>query len=119
LLHYPERPEVVHGLGSKIWKIRSYFAQSCSFHPKIPFFIGTEFSLDKITYKAETGMVVYKSKMSHGKNKSTFKVFKAGEFIAAITQHIPDKSFQLCRYCVRYSNLQPGVSAVKKKVYPD
>ena len=34
-------------------------------------------------------MVVYRSKMTHGRNKSNFKVFDALEFIAGITQHIP------------------------------
>lgn len=36
--------------------------------------------------------------MTHGKNKQNFKLFKAEEFIAAITEHIPEKSFQLVRY---------------------
>jgi hypothetical protein len=36
--------------------------------------------------------------MTHGGNKKNFEVFSAEEFIAAITQHIPDKSFQMVRY---------------------
>jgi hypothetical protein len=36
--------------------------------------------------------------MSHGGNKKNFEIFTPEEFIAAITQHIPDKSFQMARY---------------------
>ncbi|MBU4264331.1 MAG: transposase [Proteobacteria bacterium] len=72
------------------------------------YIIRSPFSLEKITYKAETGMVIYKSKMTHGKNKSNFRIFNAGEFIAAICQHIPDKSFQLSRYFGWYSNRSRG-----------
>jgi len=34
---------------------------------------------------------IYRSKMSHDKNKKNFEVFKALDFIAAITQHIPEQ----------------------------
>ena len=37
-----------------------------------------------------------------------FEVFTPCDFIAAITQHIPDKSFQLVRYCGWYSNKMRG-----------
>jgi hypothetical protein len=43
-------------------------------------------------------MVLYRSKMPHGKNKKNFSISSAEEFIAAIIQHIPDKNFQLVRY---------------------
>jgi len=36
--------------------------------------------------------------------KKNFALFRAEEFIEAITQHIPDKSFQLVRYHGWYSN---------------
>ncbi len=52
--------------------------------------------------------MLYRSKMSHGKNKKNFQVFDPLEFIAAITQHIPEKSFQLVRYYGWYSNRIPG-----------
>ena len=42
--------------------------------------------------------------MSHGRNRKNFEIFDADEFIARITQHIPDKSFQLVRYYGWYSN---------------
>jgi Putative transposase len=37
-----------------------------------------------------------------------FEVFTPCDFIAAITQHIPDKSFQLVRYYGWYSNKMRG-----------
>ncbi len=46
--------------------------------------------------------------MSHGKNKNNFKVFNDLEFIAAITQHIPEPSFKLIRYYGWYSNPMRG-----------
>ena len=52
-------------------------------------------------YNDATGMVVYRSKdipSTRKGGRKNFQVFTAAEFIAAITQHIPDKSFQLVRY---------------------
>ena len=66
------------------------------------------FSEAKLTYKEETGMVIYKSKMTHGENKKNFLVVEAEEFIALITQHIPEKSQQLTRYYDFYSNKTRG-----------
>ncbi len=62
------------------------------------YIIRSPFSLSKLTYNEESGMVVYKSKMTHGHNKKNFAVMTAADFIASITQHIPDKNFQLARY---------------------
>jgi hypothetical protein len=66
------------------------------------------FSIEKLTYNEETGTVIYHSKMTHGKNKKNFEVFAAEEFIAAITQYIPEKSFQMVRYYGWYSNRSRG-----------
>jgi hypothetical protein len=41
--------------------------------------------------------------MTHGKNKKNFELSTAEEFIAAITQHIPEKSFEMVRYFGWYS----------------
>ena len=65
------------------------------------------FSVEKMTYNDQNGTVIYRSKMTHGRNKKNFNAYKAEEFIAAITQHIPEKSFQMvryytCRFGVRY-----------------
>ena len=46
--------------------------------------------------------------MTHGKNKRNFQVFPPLEFIASITQHIPELSLQLVRYYGWYSNRMRG-----------
>ncbi len=66
------------------------------------------FSEQKITYLEDTGKVLYRSAMTHGSNKKNFEVFSAEEFIAAITQHIPDKHFQMVRYYGWYSSRSRG-----------
>lgn len=53
------------------------------------YIIRNHFSEAKLTYREDTGMVIYKSKMTHGKDKRNFLVVDAEEFIALITQHIP------------------------------
>ena len=60
-------------------------------------------------------MVTYRSKMTHGKNKKNFAIMPAEEFIAAITQHIPDKNFQLARYYGWYSNRMRGERRKQKQ----
>ena len=52
----------------------------------------------RITSIEDTGKVLYRSGMTHGSNKKNFEIFTAEQFIAAITQHIPDKHFQMVRY---------------------
>lgn len=70
------------------------------------------FSEGKIKYVEESRKVIYQAKMQkmevRSKKSETgsakhsfeqkFKVYTAEEFIAAITQHIPKKSFQMTRY---------------------
>ena len=62
------------------------------------------FSEKKITYIEDTGQVLYRSDMTHGKNKKDFELLPAEEFIARVTQHIPEKGFQMVRYYAWYSN---------------
>ncbi len=51
----------------------------------------------KITYIENTGQVLYCSDMTHGKNNKNFELLPAEEFIARVTQHIPEKGFQMVR----------------------
>jgi len=51
--------------------------------------------------------IIYRSGMNE-KIHRNFEVFTPCDFIAAITQHIPDKSFQLVRYYGWYSNKMRG-----------
>jgi len=73
------------------------------------YIIRNTFSVEKLTYNEQSGMVIYHSKMSHGKDKKNFAIYTAEEFIAAITQHIPSKSFQMIRYYGWYSNKNRGM----------
>ena len=45
-----------------------------------------------------------------------FEVYTAEEFVAAITQHIPEKSFQMIRYYGWYSSKTRGIRR-KKGIY--
>jgi len=76
------------------------------------------FSLDKMTYNDTNGMVIYRSKMTHGRNRKNFNAYTAEEFIAAITQHIPEKSFQMVRYFGWYSNKSRGMRLKQGMVRP-
>jgi len=74
------------------------------------------FSTENINYIEKTGKVIYRSgkmqgKVKHHENRKNFFVYDAEEFIAAITQHIPKKSFQTIRYYGAYSNKTRGVRA--------
>lgn len=53
------------------------------------------------------GSIIYRSELNP-KIQRNFEVFAPCDFIAAITQHIPDKSFQLVRYYGWYSNKMRG-----------
>jgi hypothetical protein len=67
------------------------------------------FNAGKITYIEKTGKVIYHSKMKKGEDKKNFMIYTAEEYIAAITQHIPKKSFQMVRYYGWYSNKSRGL----------
>jgi len=56
-----------------------------------------------MTYNEGNGTVIYRSRM-HAKTKRNFEIFSAGDLIAAITQHVPEKGFQMVRYYGWYSN---------------
>ena len=73
------------------------------------YIIRNTFSVERLTYVEETGTVIYKSKMTHGQSKKNFEVYTAEEFIAGITQHIPEKSAQMVRYYGWYSNKSRGM----------
>ncbi len=49
--------------------------------------------------------------MKKGKDRKNFEIYSALEFIAAITQHIPNKFSQLSRYYGWYSNKNRGMRA--------
>jgi hypothetical protein len=73
---------------------------------------------DAITYRSEMNEKIHRNPSTplgalskswySGTRRMGFEVFSPCDFIAAITQHIPDKSFQLVRYYGWYSNKMRG-----------
>jgi len=78
-------------------------------HSVAQYILRNPFSVEKMTYNVTCGTVIYRSKMTHGKNKKNFNANRAEEFIAAITQHIPEKSFQTCLPAGRWSVISDGI----------
>ena len=60
-------------------------------------------AIAKMQVNRSSDSILYRSGMDP-KMKRNFPVFTACDFIAAITQHIPDKRFQMVRYYGWYSN---------------
>ncbi len=75
------------------------------------------FSLEKITWKKETGTVIYRSKRSWN-TKRNFEVFSATDFIAAAVEHIPPKNQHTVRYYGLYSNKRHGMDAKARRPPP-
>jgi len=61
------------------------------------YIIRNPFAVEKMHPDPATGTIIYRSGMNP-KIKRNFEIFTPCDFIAAITQHIPDKNFQLVRY---------------------
>lgn len=79
------------------------------------YIIRNTFSLEKLKYDVGSSSVIYRYKMTRGKNKRNFQVFSPLEFIASITQHVPEPSFQLVRYYGWYSNRMRGGTGKSRK----
>ena len=75
------------------------------------YIIRNVFNIKKVKYVEKTQKVIYQGRMKKGKNRKNFEVYSALEFIAAITQHIPNKFSQLSRYFGFYSNRSRGMRA--------
>jgi hypothetical protein len=76
------------------------------------YIIRNPFSIEKMQMNppnraSAESSIIYRSGMNP-KIQGNFEVFTPCDFIAAITQHIPDKSFQLVRYYGWYSNKMRG-----------
>jgi len=77
------------------------FGEYLDFHLRNPF------SVEKMTMESPTDNVIYRSRMSVKINRN-FEIFSPADFLAAITQHIPDKGVQMVRYYGWYSNKMRG-----------
>jgi len=71
------------------------------------YILRSPFSQEKMTYREDTGTVLYRSKMKPGAKKN-FAVFAVLDWIATLTAHIPNKGEQLVRYYGYYSNVSRG-----------
>jgi len=68
------------------------------------------FSVERMTYFAHNGRVIYHSRLNPTTRRN-FEVFTATDFLAAITQHIPEKGAQTVKYYGYYSNKACGLRA--------
>ena len=66
------------------------------------YIIRNTFSVANIIYNDKTGTVIYKAKMSYGRDRKNFGIYTAEEFIASITQH-------MVHYYGWYSNKKRGM----------
>ncbi len=80
------------------------------------------FSLARVVRLTDDGSVIYRAEKDHcrrfpgpasgdlrGGPKRNFQVFSALDFLAEVTQHIPDKGEHLVRYFGWYSHRQRGI----------
>ncbi len=66
-------------------------------------------ALDKMHWNPATRTVLYRSARSWH-TKRNYEIFAGADFIAALAEHIPEKSNQLIRYYGRYSNKCRGLA---------
>lgn len=74
------------------------------------YMIGAPMSLEKMTYDAATGTVIYRSKM-HAGLKRNFQVMPGAQWLELLCKHIPDRHEHLVRYVGWYSNRARGERA--------
>ena len=67
-------------------------------------------ALEKMTYDAKTGTVIYRSKMHLGL-KRNFQLMPGAEWLELLCRHIPDRYEHLVRYVGWYSNRVRGERA--------
>ena len=86
------------------------------------------FSLARVVRLTDDGSVIYRSEKDHcrpfpgpatadlrGGPKRNFQVFSALDFLAEVTQHIPNKGEHLVRYYGWYSHRQCGIRAKSRE----
>ena len=65
------------------------------------------FSVEKMTLESPTDTIIYRSRLNPKINRN-FEVFDPVDFLAVLSQHIPDKGAQMIRYYGLYSNKMRG-----------
>ncbi len=61
------------------------------------YMIRAPFSLEKTEYKADSGMIVYRSTM-HKSLKRNYQIMPGAQWLELLLQHVPDKGEHLVRY---------------------
>ena len=74
------------------------------------YMIRAPMSLEKMSYDAATGTVIYRSKMHLGL-KRNFQVMPGAQWLELLCKHIPDRHEHLVRYVGWYSNRARGERA--------
>lgn len=101
--------------GFQVHQSRRIAANECkNMERLVQYIVRNPFSIAKMQANRSGDSILYRSGMN-AKIKRNFlftevftQVFSACDFIAAITQHIPDKRFQMARYYGWYSNKMRG-----------
>jgi len=94
--------------GFQVHQSRRIAAHECQDIERLAqYIVRNPFSIAKMQVNRSGDSILYRSGMNP-KFKRNFQVFSACDFIAAITQHIPDKRFQMVRYYGWYSNKMRG-----------
>jgi hypothetical protein len=74
------------------------------------------FSVEKMMLKSEKGAIIYHSQFNV-RIKRNFEVFKPLDFLATITQHIPNKGAQTVHYYGQYSNKSRGMRRKSERTH--
>ena len=94
--------------GFQVPRSRRIAANECQDMERLAqYIVRNPFSVAKMQVNRSGDSILYRSGMN-AKIKRNFQVFTACDFIAAITQHILDKRFQMVRYYGWYSNKMRG-----------
>jgi len=85
------------------WKHSGFNLHAGEIVPRRP-----RLTVEKMTLESPGDIVIYRSRLNAKINRN-FEVFTPTDFLAAITQHIPDKGSQMVCYYGWYSNKMRGV----------
>ncbi len=73
------------------------------------------FSLEKTTYDAARGMVIYRSKL-HATLKRNFQVMPGLDWLELLCKHVPDRHEHMVRYYGRYSSRTRGAERERPQI---
>jgi hypothetical protein len=73
------------------------------------------FSLEKTTYDAAHGTVIYRSKL-HATLKRNFQVMPGVQWLELLCKHVPDRHEHMVRYYGRYSSRTRGAERERPKI---